>query len=216
MGYSDSPRSIGSPSLGLGHEIIATILDLLATSWESVSASGELAPTSLEPKIAGLLGREMIAEKQRRRIRNLRFEEETGTRRSLDAPKVEGRIDIKVIYSFDEAEYFGIECKRISGSKAGDLAREYVTEGVARFVGGKYSPGHAWAAMVGFVVDGTIPKAIQFIVAALTSRRESIQMRDSWNPEERFGKHDYLYRTLHGQSEQDSEIAILHLFLALN
>lgn len=216
MGYSDAPKSVGSPSLGLAHEMIATILDLLETGWKSVSASGELDPTSWEPKIAGLLGREMIAEKQRRQIRNLRFEEEIGTRRSLDAPRVEGRIDIKVIYSFDEGEYFGIECKRLSGIKAGKLAGKYVTEGVVRFVTGKYSPGHAWGAMVGFVIDGSAVRAVEFVVKALISRRKLIRMRGNWTEEKRFGGRRHLYRSVHGQSSRKSDITILHLFLSMS
>ncbi|MCK4625223.1 MAG: hypothetical protein KAV00_07930, partial [Phycisphaerae bacterium] len=148
MGYSDSSRSVGSPSLGLGEDLIATILDLLQVGWRAVVASGELNAASLEPDIAGRLGREMLAEKRRRKIRNMRIEEEVGTRYSLDALKVEGRIDIKVIYSFDEEEYFGIECKRVSSRKADRLAMEYVKKGIARFVTEKYSPGHNWAAMV--------------------------------------------------------------------
>jgi len=79
----------------------------------------------------------MRAEKKQRGIANLRVEEEVGTRSSPGSPKPEGRIDVKVIYSFDEDEYFGIECKRVGGNRARDLAREYVTEGVLRFVGGK-------------------------------------------------------------------------------
>lgn len=215
MAYSDSPKSLGSPSLGLGQEIIATILDLIETCWESLSASGELDGTSSEPEIAGLLGRDMIAEKQRRQIRNLRFEEETGVRRSLDAPSVEGRIDIKVICSFNEGEYFGIECKRLSGIKAGKLAGKYVTEGVARFVTGKYSPGHAWAAMVGFVIDGSAVRAVELVVKAMGSRRKSICMRADWTEEKRFGGRGHLYRSVHGQSGHRSDITILHLFLRM-
>ena len=216
MGYSDSSKSVGSPSLGLGEDLIATILDLLQAGWRVVVTSGELNAASLEPDIAGRLGREMLAEKKRRRIRNLRFEEEVGTRFSLNAPKVEGRIDIKVIYSFDEEEYFGIECKRVSSCKADGLAKKYVEKGVTRFVTGKYSPGHNWAAMVGFVIDGKVSAAVDLVVESMTLRQKEIRLKENWVVEERFGLIEHLYSTRHEQARHNGRITILHLFLNLN
>jgi len=148
--------------------------------------------------------------------RRARFEEEVGTRSSLIAPKVEGRIDIKVIYSFTEEEYFGIECKRVSNRKADGLAKKYVQKGVARFVSGKYSAGHDWAAMVGFVVAGRTSEAVELIVNTLAPNREAIRMRGTWGSEKRFGPYKHLYRTRHVQVLPKREIKILHLFLSLN
>lgn len=216
MGYSDSSKNIGVPSLGLGDETIATILDLLQTGWLAVLASREVDVTTQEPDIAGRLGREMLAEKKRRDIRNLRFEEEVGTRSSLQAPKVVGRIDIKVIYSFIEEEYFGIECKRVSSCKADRLAQKYVLKGVARFVIGKYSAGHDWAAMVGFVIDGRTAESVKLVVDAMARSRKRICMRGAWVTEKRFGDYRHLYCTRHIQARSKGQLNILHLFLSLN
>ena len=215
MECSDLPRRIGSPSLGLDADAIATILDLLYSGWRTVVASGEVDGSSMEPVIAGHLVRDMRAEKKRRGIANLRIEEEVGTRSSPGSPKPEGRIDVKVIYSFDEDEYFGIECKRLGGRKRRRLAREYVTEGVLRFVAGKYSPGHAWCAMAGFVIDGRVLESVELVSDELHKRRSEVRLDGRWMPEARFGSYDHLYRTAHRQTRPSSRINMLHLFLSL-
>jgi len=213
--YGESANRIGSPSLGLGADVIATVLELLRSAWRAVVRKQEVGPSSTEPAIAGRLGRHILAEKKRRGVTTLRVEEEVGTRSSPEAPKAEGRIDIKVIYSFTEEEYFGIECKRLGGDRAQDLAREYITEGVLRFVTGKYSPGHAWCAMVGFVIDGRVREAVQCVSEQMSKRREAARLNGSCSRETRFGSHDHLYRTVHGQTGHSSRLAMLHLFLGL-
>ena len=209
----DSLGRIGTPSLALGKDTIATILDLVRCGWQDAICSGDLDVSSDEPWIAGCLGRAMIAEKRRRRIKNIRFEEEVGTRRSLNAQKVAGRIDIKVIFSFDEEEYFGIECKRVSDSRGDRLASKYVSDGVMRFVSGKYSPGHSWAAMLGFVIDGDIESSVVLIQAAILAKKREVMLRNAWTAEGRFGSYEHLYRTGHGQARRGSTIHVLHFFL---
>jgi hypothetical protein len=213
---SDLPRRIGSPSLGLDADAIATILDLLCSGWSAVVACGEVDGSSMEPDIAGHLVREMLAEKKRRGVTTLRIEEEVGTRSSPGSPKPEGRIDVKVIYSFDEDEYFGIECKRLGGTRRRRLASKYVTEGVLRFVEGKYSPAHAWCAMAGFVIDGLVLEAVELVSDELHKRRSEVRLDGRWMPEPRFGSYDHLYRTTHRQSRPSSRINVLHLFLSLS
>ncbi|HET6429590.1 MAG TPA: hypothetical protein VFJ30_14330 [Phycisphaerae bacterium] len=216
MAYVSSGNRIGSPSFSLGTEVIATILDILQVGWSAVLARKVLAPTSQEVDIAGQLGREVLAEKKRRRISNLRIEEEVGTRASAQSPKPEGRIDIKVIYSFDEDEYFGIECKRVSGNKSDRLARKYVENGMLRFVTGKYSPGHEWAAMMGFVVDGQTDLSIRLIVDEIAAHKMELGLDGEWMAEMGFSGPSHLYKTGHKQTHLGTRITILHLFLNLN
>jgi hypothetical protein len=212
---SDLGKSAGRPSLNLDIDLIATILDLLRVGWAAVRVSGEITPESTEPEIARRLSREMIFEKKRRRI-NLRFEEEVGAALSPDAPRLTGRIDVKVIYSWDEDEYFCIECKRVRGRGGGTLAAKYVDEGITRFVSEKYSPGHSWAAMTGFVVDGEVVGAVKLVSDAVSSKKTTIALVEDWATEDRFGRHEHLYRTRHRQIHHNSPIDLLHLFLALD
>ncbi|HVB74309.1 MAG TPA: hypothetical protein VNE38_12205 [Ktedonobacteraceae bacterium] len=96
--------------------IIATVLKLVVSSWSNILARGEIGELATENNIAGCLGKEMIVMKNQEFGRDapFRIDEESGTR-SIDNPdKPDGRIDIKIIYSFIETEYFGIECKRLA------------------------------------------------------------------------------------------------------
>lgn len=122
--------------------------------------------------------------------------------------------DIKNIYSFVESEYFGIECKRIH-DKDNLLATKYVTQGLMRFITGKYSPGHDWMAMIGFVVDGHTIQSIEHICGFLEITRKRTHIISDWVHEIRFGNHQHLYSTSHKQRGKDTPIIILHLFLAL-
>ena len=214
--YDSSSQCIGQPSLGLAEDTIATILDLVEAGWKATCAQGSLTRCSQEPEIAGRLATEMLTEKRRRRIVHFRIEEEVGTRSSPRSTKPEGRIDIKIIYSLVEEEYFGIECKRVSGSKSDGLSKNYVEKGVLRFVSGKYSPGHGWAAMVGFVVDGDALGAVQLVSDAISSSKNEVRLCEVWTEEKRFGQHQHLYFTGHRQGPCPSTIRILHLFLPLN
>lgn len=65
-----------------------------------------------------------------------------------------GRADIRVLLKTDFGRrnaYYLVECKRLDGSR--NLNREYVEEGVARFVSRKYSAYYGKGIMLGFVVS---------------------------------------------------------------
>lgn len=208
--YDDVEQGDGQ----LLRNIIATVLKLAISSWSNILARGEIGELDTENNIAGCLGKEMIAVKNREFGRHAQFyiDEESGTR-SVDNPdKPDGRIDIKIIYSFVESEYFGIECKRVS-DKGNDLAKKYVNKGLLRFVAGKYSPGHDWMAMIGFVIDGRASQCIQRITEYLAITRRRTRLKEDWIPETNFGTHENLYRTRHHQRGKDSPITVLHLFL---
>jgi len=214
------PESIGRRSFVVPRNIIATVLDITVTSWIRVQSTKIVSATSHETEIAGYLGREMIKEKnQRPGLENqLRIEEEVGTRSSFTIVKPDGRIDIKIIYSFNESEYFGIECKRVAGGgsrSAKKLAQKYVADGVMRFVIGKYSPDHDWAAMIGFVLKGEISDCIKLIRNNLTSTKIDTCIEEDWSPEDKFGYYKDIYRTGHRQKDRATRMTILHLFLAI-
>jgi hypothetical protein len=85
-------------------------------------------------------------------LTNLYFQPET--------PENTGRVDVKIIS--DETlrdggkSYYIIECKRLNAEnqngKTG-LNGEYISNGIARFVSGKYSMYNNIAGMIGFVVS---------------------------------------------------------------
>ena len=205
--------SVWHPSLDLAEDLRIIVLDIVTCAWQT--AKTQLNAKSLETPITGRLVGEMLLEKNRRKIDYFRIEEEVGTRKSEDSPKPEGRIDIKIVYDFEEKNYWGIECKRVSGSKSDGLARKYVDEGVLRFASGKYSLGHPSAAMIGFVIDGNAAGAASLIAKAIKASTEvTASLCKAWAPAPQFGNHEHLYTTEHRQAGA-SEIVILHFFLPL-
>ena len=212
----DESNAIGQSDDDFLRNIIATVLTIAIYSWSNILARGEICEADTENDLAGCLGREMIAIKEQRFGRDaiFRIDEESGTR-SIDNPrKPDGRIDIKITYSFVEAEYFGIECKRVN-DKGNELAKKYVNKGLMRFITGKYSPGHDWMAMIGFVVDGKPTQAIERICGFLAITKRRTRMKREWKQEMSFGEYEHLYSTCHQQREKQTPITVLHLFLTV-
>jgi hypothetical protein len=202
----------------LPKDIMSAVFDITMIAWSKVIASREINISSDEPIIAGYLGKAMTKEKNSRpKLKErIRIEEEVGTRSFPNLPKPKGRIDIKIIYSYNENEYFGMECKRVSSTKPDrDLAKDYVLKGVKRFVEGTYSLGHDYAAMLGFVIDGKVNECIDLICDRLNKYKNDICLKEDWVDEQSFGTTQNIYRTSHLQNGQDI-ISILHLFLVVS
>lgn len=214
----DDSNVFGEPTTTLPINIIATVLDITIIRWSKVIANKEVNVNDLEPKIAGCLSRAMRKEKNSRPglKHQIRIETEVGTLRSPESIEPEGRIDIKIIYSFDEAEYFGMECKRVSSTKPDrDLATKYVKNGVLRFVEEIYSPGHDWGAMLGFVIDKKINENIKLVEERISKYKQDVCLEQDWMIDEDFETISNLYRTCHRQKSHNSLINILHLFLEI-
>lgn len=199
--------------------IIEDVINITIIGWSKVIANKEVNINDIEPKIAGCLCRAMRKEKNNRPgLKNqIRIETEVGTLRSPESIEPEGRIDIKIIYSFDETEYFGMECKRISSTKPDrDLATKYVKNGILRFVEGIYSPGHDWGAMLGFVIDQKIDDNIKLVKKRINKYKNEVCLEENWTVDKNFSSIPNLYRTCHKQKSHHSLIDILHLFLQIS
>lgn len=88
-------------------------------------------------------------------------------------------IDFVVTMGDEEDIYLACECKRLnvpfkSGKKT--LVREYIKEGLSRFLTGKYSPGLPYAMMLGYVMDGNAVSAKRALRQALTRRATELQL----------------------------------------
>lgn len=210
----DESNVIGQPGFIDLRDIIAKVLELVKSAWAQVLARKEINNESLEPDIAGCLGREMIAQKKHwPPPAQFRLGEESGTRSSPEVVRPDGRIDIMVTYSFNEEEYFGIECKRVSGTD-NELARLYVDKGVKRISSGKYSRGHKWAALMGFVIDGDSQGCADLIKSRIEKAREDVHLLTEWTRAKNFGNHEHLYTTRHKQrNDKNAIITVLHLLL---
>lgn len=212
MPVSSGLAAIGRPQSQLTIDLLATILRLTSAGWNVVRQSKLVTSSTRETEIAGLLVEAIQEILDNLSVPlNLRFEEEVGTR-SPGARKPDGRIDVKVIYSFHSKAFFGMECKRVRGKRV-SLARKYVEEGVMRFVSGKYGAGHDWGGMIGFVVDGNVDDAANKLSSFLANYPQAA-LSLAWNADVSWNMAEAIYRTAHKQSPAQNTIAILHVLLA--
>ena len=200
---------VGSPARVLVSDVIHPILQILSVATQKIVAEKLVNAQQNENTITEQLCKTMIEEKNRRNA-TLRIEEEVGTFHTIA-----GRIDFKIIYDFDERNYFGIECKRLSGQRKGQLDREYVTEGLMRFVDGKYSQGHPWGMMLGYVIDGTCQRAIELVQERVDEYRNQLRVEAKFDTETQFGDYLHLYHSRHRQNATNELISLLHYFFAL-
>ncbi len=213
----NDPNALGQPSFIQRRDIIATVLALIRGAWIYVCQHPDVNAESDERIIAGILYHEMWAEKRRRNIIGPpRIDDEAAARYSRSSIKPDGHIDFKLSYTWNEEEgYLGMECKKVSSTDK-RLAREYVTEGIMRFTTGKYCPGHDWAAMLGFVIDGNTDGSIKLVRREIAKTRQKTRRKGRWVAERGFGSRSDLYRTRHQQQGQKSPMTILHLFLTIS
>ncbi|HBN8119658.1 hypothetical protein CJ010_23065 [Azoarcus sp. DD4] len=98
-----------------------------------------------------------------------------------------------------------IECKRIAGSDT-HLCREYVVEGMDRFVREKYGENHAIGFMVGYVLSGSPSESADGVNAYLrrVSRSDCLAPSDI---------SDGTWQSLHARSKPSMPIRLHHAFL---
>lgn len=199
-------------------DVVATILDIVVKAWPHVVSGQKVGPSSREDDISDELRWQMDSEKKRRRpVPQLRFEREPQSDRPAKDRDV-GYIDVYVIYSWEQEQYFAMECKRVTDADR-KLARCYVSEGIVRFSGGKYSLRHPFGAIVGFVCSGQCADAANFIDQILSAwdRSETGLLGDPpWHRERRFAGTPDLFSTRHRQSGTQHDITLLHLFLGFS
>ncbi len=83
-----------------------------------------------------------------------------------------GRIDLRFLFEILEHVYFALECKRLNvvrDGKRASLAGKYVSEGMMRFVEGKYGRRSKQGGMLGYVMAGDRA----FAIAAVDDRVRS-------------------------------------------
>ena len=99
----------------------------------------------------------------------------TESRRDANSVHPDGLTDISIHLRDvreklrDHGPHAIIECKRIEGSNT-NLCREYVVEGIDRFLGQKYSAKHAVAFMAGYLLKPDAESAASGINKYLSGR----------------------------------------------
>jgi len=142
-------------------------LRILHNAWPTTAIDPKISRDSDEDSITDVLRWEMVEAKNRLNpVPEMQFlREPQSDRAELDTPL--GLIDIMVSYTWNESTYLTMECKRIS-SPDNALALKYVRNGINRFASGKYSAGHSYGIVVGYVICGNAPGCIQRIRSTLS------------------------------------------------
>lgn len=157
-------RPIGRPSFRLSTDQISTAVDLLCAGVDD--ARSFVTAGMLEVPLTVLVRKSMRRLKGASGLTNM---EVGGEHELLDIlttdPSVVGRIDIvfRFAHQFgDESAYLGVECKRVAPGNA-SLNNRYISEGVERFVSGKYATGHHLGIMLAYVLQLPLLNLVEFI-----------------------------------------------------
>lgn len=192
--------------------VLCTAVKILHRAWPDVVKDSIVSSSPHEDKITDVLRRRMSDIKKSMQPRPaMRFERESQSDAAEDDTEL-GLIDIMVCYTWNEQTYLVIECKRISSSD-NSLAKKYVEQGVARFASGKYSAGHAYGVMVGYVLCGAPKKCTAAIRDELTTASATLTGYDSdhgWKLTKRIDKAIPVGLTRHSQSGHRFKISLVH------
>ena len=147
-------------------------LRILYDAWPATAADSRVTKTTDEDSISNVLRWQMVDAKNRLvPVPDMRFEREPQS----DDPELDnplGLIDIKVLYTWHDETYLTMECKRITSTE-NSLALKYVRNGINRFASGKYSPGHAFGIILGYVICGDLKSCADRISHTLAKEPET-------------------------------------------
>lgn len=172
---------VGDPNMWsdtFPEELVPRVLDLITNTWATFEKP---APSDREVPITRRFKHALKQAKDLNRL-PVRLERELAE----DDPETGaelGRIDLKFLpaVSAREEVYLAFECKRLNAVANGvrrSLAPEYVTEGMMRFVTGRYAGSVLHGGMLGYVLDGRCDDAIRRVAANITSRAKDLCMGD--------------------------------------
>jgi hypothetical protein len=122
-----------------------------------------------------------------------------------------GRIDIKLAISYNCDYYYSFECKRFLKSTLGSakIKKDYIDDGVQRYIDLKYSPKMNEAGMIAFVETGNINKAavrIKEVIQSISQKGTSTEdLSDKY-------LHKHVYLSTH-KRVNDTNINISHVIL---
>lgn len=113
-------------------------------------------------------------------------------------------IDFCFRSDWDRNSYFGAECKLLDDSAF--LIREYIVEGVCRYLSGKYGSKCSSGSMVGYVLGSDLSKVLQKLNDAMRrlSENPSLIKKD--------GAHENHYNSRYQRSVGLSPFELHHLF----
>lgn len=197
-------------------ELIPQGLQLTLDAWAKLTAADK---SGKEDFITGRLAAAMKREKKARQLAfSIHFQV---IPLAADGP-VAARIDFKFLAGFDEDAYFAYEAKRLRIPRATKLdlnTQSYVgSEGMVRFVTGKYAPGQFHGAMLGYVIDGNVEAAMLAVKSLIRSSSSSLKLISGteWEKSRFLTAAANIFQTRHRQSlkaGKGGQFILQHIFL---
>ena len=189
MTFDPSPRPgvLGRQFIDVGDERRAAVLRILEAGWKRAADHPEVHAGAGEVEITERLRDGMRAALKAKAVpwrKKMTVLPGTESRSSPDAPRPDGRTDVPVFFSdvreeYDEHDPHAIvECKRVAGNRA-DLCRQYVVEGIDRFVTRKYAGNHADGFMAGYLLAGDAEAAVAGVNRYLSKKKRQTERLES-------------------------------------
>ncbi len=155
--------------------LIPNILELVVTTWQRLQKP---QPLDYEVPISRRFREALRGGKDLHELPFTIWPESSET--DPDTGKEIGRIDIRFLHGWREDVYFAFECKRLRipySSRIQSNTGEYVgTNGMMRFITGKYSKGLTSGGMIGYVMDGNLSAAVPAVKKAINKNREHLRL----------------------------------------
>ncbi len=209
------PSALGREFIELAPEVVAAILLTLGTGWQQACAAEDVNANAGEVLMTERL-RDGMRDALKTSPWNLIVLPGTESRSKSSVVIPDGRTDIPLMLievflrTHEHDPHAIIECKRIAGSD-NHLCREYIVEGVDRFINGKYGENHAVGFMVGYVISDTPEAAANGINAYLTrvarSKDHLVPIAITDSP---------TWHSKHARAESSRAIDLHHGLLALS
>ena len=215
MEHSKQPECVGNPSFSIRSAYLKIALNLLISGTKRIKRKYSFSPDTFENPITRKLVAEMHAEQEQSGQYSIKVDIFSGTLSDPILPYELSEIDIRFTWDdYRPNSYLAVQAKRLYGT-GGTLAGPYVEEGVMDFIDGKYSRGHNYGIMLGYVLSKPINKAISAVEDALQKRKETTNETSSFEVD---GVIEYplTYKSVHVQkNEEMTEIIIFHAFVDL-
>ncbi|WP_321897213.1 hypothetical protein [Burkholderia cepacia] len=167
----ETPPALGREFIELAPEVVAVILSTVAGGWQRACAVGDVNANAGE-----VLMTERLRDGMRAALKSSPWKlivlPGTESRSKPNVVLPDGRTDIPLMLievflrTQEHDPHAIIECKRIAGTDT-HLCREYVVEGMDRFIREKYGENHRDGFMVGYVLSGSAAESASGVNAYL-------------------------------------------------
>jgi hypothetical protein len=174
------PRVMGDPAYWsdiFPQELVPEIIGLIFSVWTGMT---HLSASEHEVPITRRFRSALIRDKNMRKELPVRISREC-VEDDLRTGKELGRIDLCFIppNRCHEYVYFAFECKRLNvvyRRRLRSLAPAYVKSGMMRFITSQYSSRLSQGGMIGYVMDGKVPRAVNAVNRNVRRQQVALKM----------------------------------------